>query len=105
MGRQRTYFRHPDSGDHVIATEAYGFYLMETDFRLDWTTSPFRRDRCLVVVAVERGFGTVNMDGIDFVADGRSAPVADSILTRGTASRANQATTLYGRPASHLLSG
>ena len=55
---------------------------METDFRLDWTTSPFRRDCCLVVVAVEHGFATVNMDGIDFVADGRSAPVANSIHKR-----------------------
>ena len=82
MERQRTYFRHPDSGDHVIATDTYGFYLMETDFRLDWTTSPFRRDCCLVVVAVEHGFATVNMDGIDFVADGRSAPVANSIHKR-----------------------
>ena len=50
---------------------------MGTDPRLDWPTPPFRRDRSPVAVAAEHGFGTANMDEIDFVADGCSAPVAE----------------------------
>jgi len=65
------------AGDHVIATDSCGSYLMGTDPHLDWPTPPFRRDRSPVAVAAEHGFGTTNMDEIDFVADGCSAPVAE----------------------------
>ena len=46
------------AGDHVIATDACGSYLMGTDPRLDWPNPPFRRDRSPVAVAAEHGFGT-----------------------------------------------
>ena len=65
------------AGDHVISTDSCGSYLMGTDPHLDWPTPPFRRDRSPVAVAAEHGFGTTNMDEIDFVADGCSAPVAE----------------------------
>jgi uncharacterized protein (DUF362 family) len=65
------------AGDHVIATDACGSYLMGTDPRLDWPTPPFRRDRSPVAVAAEHGFGTTNLDEIDFVADGCQSPVAE----------------------------
>lgn len=65
------------AGDHVIATDACGSYLMGTDPQLDWPTPPFRRDRSPVAVAAEHGFGTVNMDEIDFVAEGCQIPVAE----------------------------
>jgi uncharacterized protein (DUF362 family) len=65
------------AGDHVIATDACGSYLMGTDPCLDWPTPPFRRDRSPVAVAAEHGFGTTNLDEIDFIADGCQSPVAE----------------------------
>ena len=65
------------AGDHVIATDACGSYLMGTDPRLDWPTPPFRRDRSPVAVAAEHGFGTVDLDEIDFAMEGLTPPVAE----------------------------
>ena len=65
------------AGDHVIATDACGSHLMGTDPRLDWPTPPFRRDRSPVAVAAEHGFGTVDLDEIDFAMEGLTPPVAE----------------------------
>ena len=65
------------AGDHVIATDACGTYLMGTDPRLDWPHPPYRRDRSPIAVAAEHGFGTVNLDEIDFDAGGLQPPLAE----------------------------
>jgi len=54
------------AGDHVIATDACGAWLMGHDPASDWPTPPFRRDRSALKVAAEGGFGAVNLDEIDF---------------------------------------
>jgi uncharacterized protein (DUF362 family) len=62
------------AGDHTIATDACGAYLMGHDPQSDWLTAPFHRDRNSLLVAAESGFGTVNLDEIDFQSE-VSAPV------------------------------
>jgi uncharacterized protein (DUF362 family) len=57
------------AGDHTIATDACGAYLMGHDPQSDWLTPPFHRDRNSLLVAAEGGFGTVNLDEIDFEAE------------------------------------
>jgi uncharacterized protein (DUF362 family) len=57
------------AGDHVIATDACGAYLMGHDPTLDWPSPPYRRDRSPIAVAAEHGFGTVNLEEIDFETD------------------------------------
>ncbi len=62
------------AGDQVIATDACGAYLMGHDPQSDWLTEPFHRDRNALLVAAEGGFGTVNLDEIDFQSE-VTAPV------------------------------
>jgi hypothetical protein len=50
---------------------------MGTNPSLDWPHPPFRRDRSPVAVAAEHGFGTTNLDEIDFEMDGLVLPVAE----------------------------
>ena len=57
------------AGDHVVATDACGTWLMGYHPSFDWPQMPFKRDRNALVVACENGFGTVNMDEIDFQTD------------------------------------
>lgn len=57
------------AGDQVIATDACAAYLMGHDPRSDWLTPPFRRDRNALLVAAEAGFGTVDLDQIDFQSE------------------------------------
>ena len=64
------------AGDHVIATDACGTYLMGHDPAGDWPNPPFRRDRNALLVAAESGFGTVNLEEIDFESEVK-APVAE----------------------------
>ncbi|MEW6360417.1 MAG: DUF362 domain-containing protein [Planctomycetota bacterium] len=54
------------AGDHVIATDACGAYLMGHDPASDWPAPPFRRDRNPLRVAAERGFGSVDLAEMDF---------------------------------------
>lgn len=54
------------AGDHIIATDACGMWLMGHDPASDWPTPPFRRDRNHILVAAQHGFGTVNLEEIDF---------------------------------------
>lgn len=64
------------AGDHVIATDACGAWLMGHDPASDWPTPPFRRDRNPILVAAEHGFGTVDLNEIDFETEVQP-PVAD----------------------------
>lgn len=57
------------AGDHVIATDACGAWLMGHDPASDWPTAPFKRDRNALLVAAEGGFGTVDLSEIDFQTD------------------------------------
>jgi hypothetical protein len=44
----------------------------------DWLTPPFHRDRNALLVAAECGFGTVDLDEIDFHSEVK-APVAPQL--------------------------
>ena len=57
------------AGNHIIATDACAAHLMGHDPRSDWLTPPFHRDRNALLVAAEGGFGTVNLDEIDFQSE------------------------------------
>lgn len=63
------------AGDHVIATDACGTHLMGHDPLADWPDMPFLRDRNALLIAHERGFGTADLDAIDFESE-VEAPVA-----------------------------
>lgn len=64
------------AGDQITATDACGATLMGHDPASDWPTPPFRRDRNHLLVAAKRGFGTVDLNEIDFVSD-LTAPLAE----------------------------
>jgi len=64
------------AGDHVIATDACATQLMGHDPASDWPTPPFRRDRNPLRVAVDHGFGTVDLNEIDFESEVQP-PVAE----------------------------
>ncbi len=57
------------AGDQIVATDAAGAHLMGHDPRSDWPTPPFRRDRNHLLVAAQGGFGTVDLDAIDFESE------------------------------------
>ena len=57
------------AGDHPIATDACGTHLMGHDPQADWPTPPFRRDRNHLLIAASRGFGTVDLERIDFASE------------------------------------
>ncbi len=63
------------AGDHAIATDACGAHLMGHDPKADWPTPPFRRDRNHLLMAAQHGFGTVDLDEIDFQSE-VSAPLS-----------------------------
>ena len=78
------------AGDHPVATDACGMTLMGHDPYSDWPTPPFRRDRNHLLIAAQHGFGTVDLDEIDFVSE-VEAPLAefDSVSTDPDATVAN----------------
>lgn len=57
------------AGNHTIATDACTAHLMGHDPTVDWLTPPFHRDRNSLLAAAEGGFGTVNLDEIDFESE------------------------------------
>lgn len=57
------------AGDQVIATDACATHLMGHDPQADWLTPPYHRDRNALLVAAQGGFGTVNLDEIDFQSE------------------------------------
>lgn len=54
------------AGDHVIATDACATWLMGHEPASDWPTPPFRRDQNALAIAAKNGFGTVDLNCIDF---------------------------------------
>jgi hypothetical protein len=64
------------AGDQVTATDACSASLMGHDPASDWPSAPFRRDRNHLLIAAQRGFGTVDLGEIDFESE-VSAPLAD----------------------------
>ena len=78
------------AGDHPVATDACGMTLMGHDPYSDWPTPPFRRDRNHLLIAAKHGFGTVDLDEIDFASE-VEAPLAefDSVSTDSDATVAN----------------
>ncbi|MCC7264258.1 MAG: DUF362 domain-containing protein [Candidatus Latescibacteria bacterium] len=64
------------AGDHVTATDACGMSLMGHDPKSDWPTPPFKRDRNHVLIAAQHGFGTVDLEQIDFQSEVQ-APLAE----------------------------
>jgi hypothetical protein len=60
------------AGDQVIATDAVGAYLMGHDPAGDWLSGPYHRDRNPLLCAAESGFGTVNLDEIDWQSEMQS---------------------------------
>lgn len=54
------------AGDHPVSTDACGAWLMGHDPGADWPTPPFKRDRNPLLVAAENGYGTVDLERIDF---------------------------------------
>ena len=78
------------AGDHPVATDACGITLMGHDPHSDWPTPPFRRDRNHLLIAAKHGFGTVDLNEIDFVSE-VEAPLAefDSVSTDSDATVAN----------------
>jgi uncharacterized protein (DUF362 family) len=57
------------AGDQVVATDACGAYLMGHDPKSDWLTPPFHRDRNALLIAAQSGFGTVDLEKIDFQSE------------------------------------
>ena len=78
------------AGDHPVATDACGMTLMGHDPQSDWPTPPFRRDRNHLLIAAKHGFGTVDLNEIDFVSE-VEGPLAefDSVSTDSDATVAN----------------
>jgi uncharacterized protein (DUF362 family) len=60
------------AGDQVIATDACATYLMGHDPQADWLTEPFHRDRNALLVAAQGGFGSVELNDIDFQSEVQS---------------------------------
>ena len=78
------------AGDHPVATDACGMTLMGHDPHSDWPIPPFRRDRNHLLIAAKHGFGTVDLNEIDFASE-VEAPLAefDSVSTDPDATVAN----------------
>jgi uncharacterized protein (DUF362 family) len=64
------------AGDQAVATDACGAHLMGHDPQSDWLTPPFHRDRNPLLVAAQSGFGTVDLNEIDFQSEVQ-APVGE----------------------------
>jgi hypothetical protein len=62
------------AGDHCVATDACGAYLMGHQPTSDWPEPPFLRDRNHLLVAAETGNGTVHLSDIDFVTELKPQP-------------------------------
>jgi len=62
------------AGDHPVATDTVGMTLMGLDPHEDWPNQPFPRDSNPSLVAARGGFGTVDLDEIDYIAEDGVAP-------------------------------
>ncbi len=61
-------------GDNVVATDAVMAHVMGHNPQNDWLAEPFHRDRNALKVAAESGFGTVNLDEIDYKTEVEPQP-------------------------------
>jgi uncharacterized protein (DUF362 family) len=70
------------AGDHPIATDVCGMVLMGHDPKADWPIPPFRRDRNHLLIAAQRGYGTLELEQIDWQSEVQG-PLAefDSVAT------------------------
>lgn len=73
------------AGDQVVATDACAATLMGHDPQSDWLTPPFHRDRNAIKIAADGGFGTVDLNQINFLSE-VAAPVGE-FFSRQTDSR------------------
>jgi uncharacterized protein (DUF362 family) len=64
------------AGDQTTATDACAVHLMGHDPGADWPVPPFRRDRNHLLVAAQRGYGSVDLRRIDFASE-VEPPLAD----------------------------
>lgn len=62
------------AGDQVVATDAVMAHIMGHDPMADWLTAPFNRDRNALRVASDSGFGTANLDEIDWASEVEPQP-------------------------------
>ncbi len=62
------------AGDNPVCTDAVGAYLMGFDPTGDWLSDPFHRDRNSLLVAAEGGYGTVDLDAIDWTSEVERQP-------------------------------
>jgi hypothetical protein len=69
------------AGDHPVATDACGMHLMGFDPQGDWLSDPFHRDRNALLVAAESGYGTVDLDEIDFTSEVDPQPAGTFFAT------------------------
>ena len=61
------------AGDQVTSTDACITHLMGHDPRSDWLTPPFHRERNHLLIAANSGFGTVDLQQIDFQTEAQAA--------------------------------
>jgi uncharacterized protein (DUF362 family) len=54
------------AGDNAVSTDACMAHLMGHDPTADWPVPPFLMERNCILIAAERGLGTVNLSEIDF---------------------------------------
>ncbi|MBN1670016.1 MAG: DUF362 domain-containing protein [Kiritimatiellae bacterium] len=73
------------AGDHPVATDACGAYLMGHEPATDWPAPPFRTERNALRLAAGRGFGTVDLEAIDFASECEAPLAAFDSRTRDTA--------------------
>lgn len=71
------------AGDHVIATDTCVTHLMGHDPQSDWLTEPFHRDRNALLAAAEGGFGTVDLNAIDFTSEVAPQPEGTFFAQKG----------------------
>jgi hypothetical protein len=57
------------AGDQVVATDACAAHLMGHNPQSDWLTPPFHRDHNALLVTAQGGFGTVDLNEIDFQSE------------------------------------
>ncbi|MCJ7548261.1 MAG: DUF362 domain-containing protein, partial [Anaerolineae bacterium] len=57
------------AGDQVVATDAVGMTLMGHDPNANWPELPYRRDGNAVLTAAQGGFGTIDLDQIDWESE------------------------------------
>ena len=71
------------AGDHPVSTDAVAMMLMGHDPQADWPAPPCHRDRNAILVAAEGGFGSVDLEQIDWQSEVAPQPEG-TFFTRQT---------------------